>query len=134
MEETEDPKAGLASTQNKLGEVAASALNNKVSLSDFIDKMTAYAMLTSLPPSYGTLASALLANGSNINAYQVIAAAPAKHRRRIMPTEEVDSQGFLARKDESRKTAGQGKDRRRLDLDGRPLVGRDAGKFCGNHK
>lgn len=138
VEENQDPQAGLASIQAKLSEVASSAIHNKVSLPEFIDIMTAYAMLTALPSSYGMLSSTILANGSNFTAHQVISAASAEHRRRIMQSEEVNPQGFLARKSETAKGQGQGQgrgqDRRRLGPDGLPTLGRHIDQFCENHQ
>lgn len=136
VEENQDPQAGLASIQAKLGEVASAAIHNRVSLSDFIDNMTAYAMLACLPSSYGMLSSTLLANGSTVTAHQVISAASAEHRRRVMQSEEVNAQGFLARRSENQRGKGQerGQDRRRLGPDGLPLLGRHADKFCEDHQ
>jgi transposase InsO family protein len=134
-EENEDPQAGLASIRARLGEVAASAISNKVSLADFLDNMTAYAMLAYLPPSYGMLASTLLASNSTITSDQVLSASSLEWRRRMMQAQEINGQGLLAKRDGNR---GQGRtqDRRerKLGKDGLPLLGGDATKFCEEHK
>lgn len=140
-EENEDPSAGLAAIRAKLGEVSASAINSKVSLSDFIDNMTAYAMLAYLPPSYGMLASTLLATTSSttgITSDKVLSAASMEWRRRAMQAQEINGQGFLAKKGE-RKPQPQGQrgtDRRerRVGKDGLLLLGGEANKWCEEHK
>lgn len=128
----EDPQAGLTAIQANLGEVAASAIHNMVSLSDIINSMTAYAMLAYLPPPYGMLASTLLASNSTLSAQQIISAASLEHRRRMMQTEEVNAQGFLAKKAVEKKGFTRSQERRlsHMGPDGQPLLGRDASKFC----
>lgn len=140
-EENEDPSAGLAAIRAKLGEVSASAINSKVSLSTFIDNMTAYAMLAYLPPSYGMLASTLLAtteSSTTITSDKVLSAASMEWRRRRMQSQEINGQGFLAKKGE-RKTQPSGqrgteRRERRLGKDGLPLLGGEGDKWCKEHK
>jgi len=140
-EENEDPSAGLAAIRAKLGEVSASAINSKISLSTFIDNMTAYAMLAYLPPSYGMLASTLLAtteSSTTITSDKVLSAASMEWRRRMMQSQEINGQGFLAKKNERKMqpSGHRGAERRerRLGKDGLPILGGDADKWCEEHK
>lgn len=140
-EENEDPSAGLAAIRSKLGEVSASAINSKISLATFIDNMTAYAVLAYLPPSYGMLASTLLATVQNTHAVtsdKVLSAASMKWRRRMMQAQDINGQGFLAKKGASKpQSKGQrvgDRRERRLGKDGLVLPGPDAGKYCEEHK
>ncbi|RXK40381.1 hypothetical protein M231_02364 [Tremella mesenterica] len=108
-----------------------------MSLGNFIDNMTAYDMLASLPPSYGMLASTLLSTTTltSITSDQVLLAARPEYQCRNMQEEEVNGQGFLARKIKKKTPPkGQNQQHRRLGKDGKPLLVRDETKWCEEHK
>lgn len=60
VEEKDDPQAAVALIRAKLGDVLASTVTGKVTLTNLSMILTAYAMLMALPLSYGMLASTLL--------------------------------------------------------------------------
>jgi hypothetical protein len=139
VEENDDPQTALASIRAKLGDVSASAVTSKLSLAQFIDNMTAYAMLAALPPSYGMLASTLLSTTSSsitLTSDNVLSAAGMEYRRRLMQAQEVNGQGFLAKKGET-KAQPKGPEKRRdqrIGKDGQVQLGPDANKYCEEHK
>lgn len=132
IEENINPVPAATRIRAVLTEISTNAKEDRLSITEFIDRMTAYCILHALPPSFNSLAATLYPIGKeSVSCDTIISQLDTTYRRRTRANLEVNAHGLVSAKVE--KTAHV-KDEARVGPDGNRLLGRDATAFCELHR
>lgn len=134
IEENVDPVPAATRIRAVLTEILSNAKENRLSIADFIDRMTAYCILHALSPSFNSLAATLYPVGKeSASCEAIITQLDTTYRRRTRANLEVNGQGLVHKRAEA-NAAGKGQEKGRTGADGKKLLGRDANAWCTRHE
>src|SRR3954451_2002409 len=132
VDEGEDPNPVLAGVRSSLAELGSS-LPADMTAAQLVEKMSAFAMLKTLPESYALLASTLYASPL-LSSDHVLATINQEWRRRQQSLETTTTAaGYLAKKKISTADKRPSARTARVGKDGKPQLGSNAEEYCTEH-